>query len=419
MEGGVVDPERARRAWDLCAAVLESNWRTGERGGVPYAYTSPSPTRYPWQWGWDEYFSAFAWHHLDPSKAKAGLGSQLAAADADGFIGHTIFWGRPVSFLRSFFYNITSRDAGMTSTIQPPGLAWAWGHSVGDPRLEPGVVAYHDWIARHRDLKGDGLIWIIQPDESGLDSSPEFDHIWGRRAHGRPGFRRLVVANRKLGFDARRIAAAGLPVVCEPVTNTLHGLSQLALGRPSITPALIERCWNPELGIFVPDTEPKSTGTPAVTIAGLTPLALPDLPDEIGHEMVRRHILNKKEFWLEPDGVSLPSVSVSDPAFTLKEHERGLRRYARGPTWVNTTWLVWMGLRRLGYEKEAGQIVAKLVDVVLSEGVREHYNSFNRRGMGAKDFGWTAALLIDMLADSPQARLSYVRGYGDAPSLTV
>ena len=67
----------------------------------------------------------------------------------------------------------------MTATIQPPLLAWAWRIAVGDPAEQPALVAHHDWICEHRDLDGDGLIWIVQPDESGLDSSPQFDGIWG------------------------------------------------------------------------------------------------------------------------------------------------------------------------------------------------------------------------------------------------
>ena len=109
----------------------------------------------------------------------------------------------------------------MTSSIQPPALAWAWRIAVGDPAAVPGIVRHYDWLSANRDLDGDGLIWIVQPDESGLDASPQFDPIWGRRAHELPGFMLLVRRNRRLGYDLRRIAAAGGPVCCEVVTNVL------------------------------------------------------------------------------------------------------------------------------------------------------------------------------------------------------
>ena len=31
----------------LCERVLSANWASGERRGVPFAYTRPSPSRYP------------------------------------------------------------------------------------------------------------------------------------------------------------------------------------------------------------------------------------------------------------------------------------------------------------------------------------------------------------------------------------
>ena len=41
--------------------------------------------------------------------------------------------GPPVDLRRRWTYNVTSRDAQNTSTIQPPLLAWAWRIAVGDP----------------------------------------------------------------------------------------------------------------------------------------------------------------------------------------------------------------------------------------------------------------------------------------------
>ena len=52
-------------------------------------------------------------------------------------------------------------------------------------RRFPRSCASTSGSRRNRDLDGDGLIWIVQPDESGLDDSPQFDPIWGGRAHAR------------------------------------------------------------------------------------------------------------------------------------------------------------------------------------------------------------------------------------------
>src|SRR5436305_3408840 len=202
------DRRSAERVRKLCAETLASNWTVGSREGVEFAYTRPSPERYPWQWYWDSCFSAIVWRRLDREHSRLELESLLAAAREDGFIGHTIFWERPVSGVRRLYYNVIEDDDFMTATIQPPMLAWAWRIAVGDPAREPGIVAHHDFVARERDLEGDGLLWLLQPDESGLDASPQFDPIWRRRAQGLPGFLELVHRNRRLGFDGQAAALA-------------------------------------------------------------------------------------------------------------------------------------------------------------------------------------------------------------------
>jgi hypothetical protein len=80
----------------LAERVLRANWLEGEREGLPFAYTKPSPRRYPWQWYWDSCFAAIVWRRFDPGRARAELETLLRAQRPDGFIGHTIFWHRPV-----------------------------------------------------------------------------------------------------------------------------------------------------------------------------------------------------------------------------------------------------------------------------------------------------------------------------------
>jgi hypothetical protein len=389
---------------ELAETVLRRNWRSGDRDGIPYAYTSPSPGRYPWQWYWDSCFAAIVWRRFEPERARAELETLLAAQRPDGFIGHTIFWDRPVSLLRLGFYNVLSRRAFQTETIQPPLLAWAWRIAVGDPAAEPRIGAQAQWLADNRDLEGDGLLWILQPDESGLDASPKFDPVWGRRAQAQILFPLLVRRNRKLGFEARRVEAAGGPVLCEVITNVLWSLSLQALGRPSVTGALVERLWDERLGLFVDEAGPAG-GRPRVsTIASLTPLALPDLPEEIGRRLVEEHLLDPQRYWT---AVPPPSVSAREPSYQPDGGHGLVRRYWRGPTWVNTAWLVWLGLRRLGYEEQAAQMAEAIEGATRTQGVREYYDPRNGTGLGARDFAWST-LLTEMLDPDPAAANSWL-----------
>jgi hypothetical protein len=391
-------------AVELAERVLRQSWQRGERAGVPYEYTQPSPGRYPWQWYWDSCFAAIVWRRFDPARARAELETLLAAQQPDGFIGHTIFWTHPVSLLRLGFYNVASRSALQTATIQPPLLAWAWRIAVGDPAAEPRIAAQIDWLAANRDLEGDGLLWILQPDESGLDASPKFEPVWGWHANGRIGFPLLVRRNRKLGFDPRRLRERGHPLLCETLVNTMWSLSLQALGRPSATPALVERLWDERRGLFVDEALPGAIRPAPITWASLAPLALPDLPEPIGRRLVEEHLLNEREFLIP---VAPPSVAACEPSYEPGGGRGPIRRYWRGPTWVNSAWMVWIGLRRLGYEREAQHLAAGLIAAVEREGLREYYDPRTGKGLGATDFAWSA--LVAELADpDPPAKASYL-----------
>jgi glycogen debranching enzyme len=142
-----------------------------------------------------------------------------------------------------------------------------------------------------------------------------------------------------------------------------------------------------------------------VTWAALSPLALPDLPEQIGRRLVEEHLLKEDRFWLP---VPPPSVSAGDPAFSLRDRMfPGIRRYWRGPTWINAAWLLWLGLVRLGYEEQARELGRRVVATTAASGLREYYDPYTGRGMGASNFAWSA-LAIELGERDPAAASSYL-----------
>ena len=142
-----------------------------------------------------------------------------------------------------------------------------------------------------------------------------------------------------------------------------------------------------------------------MTVAALAPLALPDLPEAIGRRLVQEHLLDPGQFWLP---VAPPSVSAREPSFSL--HDRGALgqlRYWRGPTWINTAWLVWLGLVRLGYDDAAATLAARLHVTVARSGLREYYHPYTGAGLGAVDFAWSS-LVLELLDPDPRAARSYL-----------
>jgi hypothetical protein len=293
----------------------------------------------------------------------------------------------------------------MTGTIQPPLLAWAWRIGVGDPRDEPRIARHHEWLRANRDLEGDGLLWLVQPDESGLDSSPKFDPVWGYRAHANWGFPLLVASNRRLGWDARRIRDRGGPVLCEVMTNVLWCLARRACGEPSITPAIVDRLWDERRGLFLDEVQPGGARPAVSTWAALSPLALPDLPDEIGRRLIEEHLLDAKRYWLP---IPPASVSAEESSFEPNRGPGWKLRYWRGPTWVNAAWLLWLGLTRFGYDEQAAEMAATIEATVLREGLREYYDPYTGEGLAAVDFAWTALVMELAEPDVEAARTSYL-----------
>jgi glycogen debranching enzyme len=156
----------------------------------------------------------------------------------------------------------------------------------------------------------------------------------------------------------------------------------------------------------MPAARPVPQRTPATTIAALAPLALPDLPEDIGRRLVEEHLLDPERFW---SPVPPPSVSLQEPSFSV--NDRGLlrqRRYWRGPTWVNAAWLCWLGLVRLGYDQAAADLADRIGAAVAAAGLREYYAPCTGAGMGARDFGWSSLVLELLEPDLDAARTSYL-----------
>ena len=180
-------------------------------------------------------------------------------------------------------------------------------------------------------------------------------------------------------------------MLCEVLTNVMWSLAEQALGRPSSTPRARARLWDERSGRFLDEARHARRPLPPERVPftwdTLAPLALPDLPEEIGRRLVDEVLLAPRFH----DGVP-PSVALDDPG--VFRHAIPTGAYAatgagpagstrRGwPGWGCGGWGVRGGGRRDGGTRAAR--------TVLREGVREYYHPLTGAGMGATDFGWTA-----------------------------
>jgi hypothetical protein len=387
--------------------LLEYNWREGRTaGGLDFGYTCPDAEKYPDQFFWDSCFHALAWSRIDPTRAMRELRSLGAAQQSSGLIGHTTFWNGPARASRAFTYNLLHPRAFQTSTIQPPLLGWVWAEvaeRAGEAKFaEEGravVGRFHEYLDRER-ADPDGLIGILQPDESGLDATPAYDEPLGWRSHPRIGFLVLRAFNKRRGFLYRRVVADGGFHATDVLVNTawILGWEGLArLGRPGaaarveqLTRSLVDRLYDRKAGTFFAEG-PAGNLLKVSTWAGLATLGLDKLPSDIGHRLVNEHLLNPTRFWLD---YPVPSVAACEPSFVAGSNRYlWIERYWRGPSWLFSTWFIMRGLLRLGYAVEGAHLSARTLAMIRQAGFREYFNPITGEGMGARRFGVSAIAL--------------------------
>lgn len=115
------------------------------------------------------------------------------------------------------------------------------------------------------------------------------------------------------------------------------------------------------------------------------------LASEVQAARLAEHLLDPDAY--APDARTryyLPSAAKSSPYFEP-------RRYWRGPVWLNINWLLVQGLRRYGYAELAGRVVDDTLALVQGGGFAEYYDPRDGSPCGARDFSWSAALVLELL----------------------
>ena len=397
--------------------ILLGNLRQGraEWNGKEYTFVCPALRSYPFQWFWDSCFHSIALIHLDVELAKAELLTLLSAALPSGFIPHLIFWelGKRDEFLS---HNLVGRTSPYySSTMQPPIIAYAVERvyqATGDEAFLhsalPVLKAYYRWLKKNRDPDDDGLIAIVQPEESGIDCSPKYDEDLHLAELSNQAFivelKKLYQAYEPLRGDDRRILQEDLFNIEDVLVNSIYifglrSLARLMEGREDNSEfvreaekaldALIHKCWDEDAGAFFDLSGVAERSVKVLTISSLMPLILEELPRETVQRLVDGLLTSPDHFWLP---YPLPSVAASEPKF-FPGNPHGF--IWRGPTWINTNWFLSHALRRHGYSEVADEIVAKSHELIDGAGFREYYNPYTGEGYGAREFGWST-IILDM-----------------------
>ena len=384
--------------------------------GHDFDFTCPSSVTYPFQWFWDSCFHAIALSHIDLAKAEAEIKSLLKNQHDDGFVSHVTFWQRDSFEEMVSTYAIAFRSKYLSDEMQPPLLAEAVQAVAQRGRgaefineVLPSVRKFYEWLHNVRNPFGDGLIRVVQPDETGLDHSPKWDELmniqdeehdsWDR------GWHSICDPYDKFNRDPKKMIALNHFVVADVMVNVIYienlrVLAELCLQVKDEAGAAIyiaraakardsleELCWDETDGLYYDVNGKENKKLRVNTFTSLMPLLLADLaPKKV--EALMAHLLNPEEYWAE---FPIPSTAMNHP--TYRPETVGGNLVWRGPTWINSNWYLARGLMRHGRVDLARVIANQSILAMRKSGVREYYNPQNASGRGAPDFSWSTILL--------------------------
>ncbi|MCD0451086.1 hypothetical protein LO762_18050 [Actinocorallia sp. API 0066] len=425
--------------WQAAARVLDANW-TGSA-------TVPSPGLYPHQWSWDSAFVCLGLARHRYERAERELASVLRAQWRNGMVPHLVFNAKVArhayfpgpELWRSRGRPDAPRDVETSGITPPPmqAVAALRLHRAA-PDVErsraflreilPRLTAQLRYLATVRDLGGAGLVSICHPWESGLDNSPAWDRPLAalrlppvryapdavrQAAPTGVDYERyvwLVTTLRDAGYKDGHLRDVHPFAVEDPLVNgtylaALQAVAELAEitgGDPvphreaaaRVREALLERLWDPEQRCFRALDVRTGKPVPAVTVASFAPLLDPGLPAYAVRGLAELLLSSR---FAGAAGYPVPTCDIQASAFDRAG-------YWRGPSWINTNWIVWAGAAGHGLTAVADLIGGATLRLVRQSGFREYFDPFDGTGRGSHDFSWSAALVLDLLASRGTSR---------------
>ena len=352
-------------------------------------------------WLWDSVFHAAGLRWLDRRAARESLEAVFDAQHEDGFIPH---FTSPLE---------------ASEVTQPPILAFGMKLLDELERDDEWLrshyrknAAYLKWIFAHRDTDGGGLVeWKIEGyihcrcGESGMDNSSRFDATVELDA---------CDFNAYLAQDCEIMAEfaerLGLPAEAAFWEGSRQRLNML----------MNERLWDAENGLYVDYDVVNHTRSKIQSSAGFLPL-LSGAPTPA---MAKRLVATLKDPERFATPFAVPSISRSQPEFYSKD-------MWRGPVWININYLIARGLERYGFREEAetliGSTMAELEKFYFKYGTFfEFYDDrcecdppelLRKNACDADlspyhqafmDYGWSAALYIDMVFEQAKSKAAEV-----------
>ncbi|HOX36760.1 MAG TPA: trehalase family glycosidase [Candidatus Brocadiia bacterium] len=379
---------KMERLYYKCACVARINTHSPQ-GVLGTRWSTPDRVPHKNMWLWDSCFHSFGYRLIDAELARDMVWAVLSTQREDGFIAHMM-----------------GADGDLSTITQPPLLAWTiWELNKTNPSREflevcwPGLRDYITWDISQRDANENQLLeWKISGEplcrsgESGMDNSCRFDE------------------GTQLDCVDFSVYALNELLCLADMAKALNRDSEEAKARREaslIQEALDKTLYHSEDGLYYDKTfDGQWVRIPS--IASLLPL-FAGCNDKQRIGRLVRHLKNPTEFWTP---IPLPTIARNHPSYEPDMW--------RGPVWLNTNFILYYGLKRVGEHGLATQIAQKSVEEVArwyeqTGCVWEFYDADGEtappdldrkkvisRGSGMKtisDYNWTACLTMAFMSE--------------------
>jgi len=336
-------------------------------GGSPfgsYRGIAPSQLTYPGVWNWDAAFHMIAVSRFD---------AELARDQARILFSRQLESGQLVDVL------FANGNAVFRFT-KPPVLAWAIvqadEHASDDTFLAQCYAHLEKNLAWWERERSDGTLFFyrVSKMESGWDNTPRFDFP------NRIDWCYAVDLNgyMVLFYDA-------MAKIAGRIGKTEQQRAYLL--RKSMLEATVERVlFDERRGYYCDYNRIFRRFTGRLSPASFVPLFTRTASREHAEEMALL-AANKDAFY-----PGLPTIAYRDIAYRSG-------KYWRGPTWLNTAYFAILGLYHYGYESLALELTENILHWCAEEtdAIFEYYDSHSGKGLGARDFGWSSAFIIELV----------------------
>jgi 2-desacetyl-2-hydroxyethyl bacteriochlorophyllide A dehydrogenase len=424
------------------------------RGNSGKGMTKAAPDLYPHQWSWDAAFVAAGLAHVDVARACTELDGLFAGQWRTGMLPHIVFDPDESNYFPGpQRWDCQSLSIDAPSDPQTSGICQPPVHALATQRIVaiaegrggqaaaavaawlPGaytkLLAWHRYLATHRDPDGDGVLTIYHGWESGMDNSPRWDAVYARVSvpDTLPPYQRrdttvvtdqtqrptqaeydrylwIVEELKQAGYDDARIRATASFLTTDVFMSAIFAAANDALADLA---ELVGASESDELRQYaarfrrgVAATVDHETGLatdrdlrtgralPAETIAGFAPLLCGGLDDSAEARLLA---LLESSRWTGHPGLrhaTIPTTSPMSPAFRP-------RAYWRGPSWPVMNWLFAWTLHHRGHVEAASRIRGAALAELGDGSLAEYYEPLTGEPLGSRDQSWTAAAALDLL----------------------